>query len=252
MSSPARVPASAADFDPATAPRRLNLGCGWDHREGYVNVDFHAHHAPDLSADVRKLGFLPASHYEEIVAQDVLEHLPRRQTLPVLRHWNRLLAMGGTLVIRVPNVLALADLLRLPEYQDPEKQKEVIHFLFGTQAYDGDYHLTTFTDVLLRHYLEEAGFKTRKIEPWSYWTYDVTATKARHVEGPEVFDFDELSGIEDDTEFVHACYRTVLGREPDPAGLAYYVGELRAGKKRNSVLGTFLASDEHRSRKPYE
>src|SRR5436853_7490297 len=101
----ATAPARATDFDARSAPRRLNLGCGWDHRAGYVNVDFHAYHKPDLVADVRKLGFLPAGHYDEIVAQDVLEHLPRRQTLAVLRHWNRLLRKGGTLELRVPNVV---------------------------------------------------------------------------------------------------------------------------------------------------
>lgn len=240
------------DFDPATAPRRLNLGCGWDHRPGYVNVDLHAYHKPDLVADVRKLGFLPASHYEEIVAQDVLEHLPRRQTLPVLRHWNRLLALGGMLRLRVPNLVALAELLKNPEYRDPEKQKEVVHFLFGTQAYTGDYHLTTFTDVLVEHYLSAAGFALRRLEPHDYWLYDADGEKVRHVEGPAVHDFDELRKIEDPREFLFACYRTMLSREPDPVGLEAFLGALRRGSSRDDILRTFLASPEMAARKPYD
>ena len=252
MTTTAPVPGPPSDFDAQSAPRRLNLGCGWDHRAGYVNVDFHAYHKPDVVADVRKLGFLPAGHYDEIVAQDVLEHLPRRQTLAVLRHWNRLLRKGGTLELRVPNVVALVDLLKMGEYRDPEKQKEVIHYLFGTQAYTGDFHLTSFTDVLITHYLSAAGFSTQRIAPHAYWLYDVTAEKLSDVEGPEVFDFQELRTIEGDSEFVHACYRTLLGRAPDPDGLAHYVGVLRDGGSRDQVLGVFVASEEYLSRGPNE
>ena len=38
------------EFDPAKFPRRLNLGCGFDVRPGYLNVDLHAWHKPDLLA----------------------------------------------------------------------------------------------------------------------------------------------------------------------------------------------------------
>ncbi len=61
-----------------SAPDRLNLGCGWDLREGYLNVDVHDFHKPDLVADVTKLDMLPSGRYREIIAQDVLEHLPVR------------------------------------------------------------------------------------------------------------------------------------------------------------------------------
>src|SRR5262249_45501334 len=34
-----------------------------------------------------------------------------------------------------------------------------------------------------------------------------------------------------DVELVTKIYQQTLGRDPDPAGLAYYVGELRAGRR---------------------
>ena len=52
-------------------PRRLNLGCGFDHRDGYLNVDIKPEHEPDLLADIRDLSELPAGHFDEIVAIDV-------------------------------------------------------------------------------------------------------------------------------------------------------------------------------------
>lgn len=91
------IAATPETFEPARFARKLNLGCGFDLREGYLNVDMNVWHKPDLLADVRKLGFLPAQYYEEILAQDVLEHLPRTETLRVLAHWNRPLKMGGKL-----------------------------------------------------------------------------------------------------------------------------------------------------------
>jgi hypothetical protein len=50
--SPPATPTASALPDPL--PRKLNLGCGWDKRDGYLNVDLHGSHDPDLVADVRQ------------------------------------------------------------------------------------------------------------------------------------------------------------------------------------------------------
>src|SRR5262249_23227113 len=159
-------------FDPARFPKRVNLGCGGDWREGYLNVDLNAWYEPDVIADVREIGFMPSSQYEELLAQDVLEHLPRTDTARTLFHWNRPLRMGGILRVRVPSVLSIADLLRDPLNQAPTKQEELIQWLFGTQAYTGDFHLTSFTWPLLEHYLRMAGFETVKIDMLHGWLFD--------------------------------------------------------------------------------
>jgi predicted SAM-dependent methyltransferase len=248
-SAPKRAPMTPLDFDPARAPRRLNLGCGCDHRPGFVNVDLHAAHEPDLVADIRNLSFLPARHYDELVAQDVLEHLPRTQTRPVLEHWNRLLRDGGLLRLRVPNVVALADLLKTEEYREPAKQLEVIHFLFGTQAYHGDFHFTSFTDVLVKYYLEQSGFRVREIEVFDYWLYDVLAEKERHVEGAPIFDPGAPRETGDDAEFVRNCYRGILQREPDAGGFETFVEALgRGAASREGVIQAMLDSEEYRVR----
>ncbi|MBK7984892.1 MAG: methyltransferase domain-containing protein [Candidatus Competibacteraceae bacterium] len=67
---------------------------------------------PDLVADVCELTMLPSGYYEEIIAQDVLEHLPRTSTSKALREWNRLLQVGGRLYLRVPSLEALASLFQ--------------------------------------------------------------------------------------------------------------------------------------------
>lgn len=81
-----RPPQTPESFDRAAYPKQLNLGCGFDHREGYLNFDMNVWHQPDLLADVRKIGFLPAKYCDEILAQHVLELLPRTETLRALAH----------------------------------------------------------------------------------------------------------------------------------------------------------------------
>lgn len=164
-------------FDASAHPDRLNLGCGWDLRDGYLNVDLHDFHNPDLVADVTQLEMLPADHYQEILAQDVLEHLPRQSTVEVLRGWSRLLRLGGRIHLRVPSVIDLAELLKRPENQTISQQEMLVQCLFGTQAYTEDCHYTTFTEPLLRHYLAQADLQP---DTWSMrdgWLFEVDAVK---------------------------------------------------------------------------
>jgi predicted SAM-dependent methyltransferase len=164
--------------------RKLNLGCGYDLRQGYVNVDFQDFHKPDLVGDVRDLPMLPAGYFEEIVAQDVLEHMPRQDTPVALAEWNRLLCIGGLLHLRAPNVIGLAELCLSPERQSIEDQKLLVQCLFGTQAYNGDWHLTGFTEKLLRYYLAEAGFEVLTLLPKDHWLFEATARKISDLATP--------------------------------------------------------------------
>lgn len=165
------------EFNYSKYPRKLNLGCGFDIKSGYINIDFQDFHNPDLVADIRKLDMLPSEYYDEIIAQDCLEHFPRCDTEPALSEWSRLLKPGGVLKLRVPNLIGLLELFSWEEKQSIEKQKTLVQCLFGTQAYEGDWHLTGFTQLLLEHYLENAGFFKTKIKTKDCWLFDVTCVK---------------------------------------------------------------------------
>ena len=162
-------------FDPYEWPRRLNLGCGRDKRPGCLNIDFLEGHRPELVADVRDLSMLPDGHYEEIVAQDILEHLPRADAPRALERWASLLEDGGRLVLRVPNLIGLAWVFTWK--QTLEDQEELVQCLYGTQRYDGDFHQNGYTEWLLRHQLREVGLGHITIEPFDEWLFDVVATK---------------------------------------------------------------------------
>lgn len=135
---------------------KLNLGSGDDRREGYINVDLRPDCA-DVQADVRFLPFC-SNGASDILALDILEHLPPSATMPVLRHWFRILKPGGQLTLRVPNVFQLARFIA-NDYLVPQ----AIENLYGGHKFgpDGewDHHCTGWTPAMLFGILGEVGFE---------------------------------------------------------------------------------------------
>jgi hypothetical protein len=78
-----------------TFPRLMNFGCGYDRREGYLNVDIHPECRPDLLIKRDDYSAIPHNYFNEILAHDVLEHIPRARTLSMLLNWASWLAGGG-------------------------------------------------------------------------------------------------------------------------------------------------------------
>jgi len=225
-------------FDYKKYPRKLNLGCGFDKRPGYLNVDLQEFHKPDLLCDVRRLPMLPSEYYDEIVASDVLEHLPRLETRPVLEEWNRLLRTGGILKLRAPNLVGLLELFNWADKQSVKEQKNLVQCLFGTQAYEGDYHFTGFTRVLIEHYLRKTGFSITELRIRDHWLFEIVAEKCSE---PARYD----TGEGDDEEFVREMYQTFLQRGPDEEDLAYYLSALRTQSlSRSTIVEIFKDTDE--------
>lgn len=91
-------------IDAPERPRRLNLGCGTDIRDGYVNLDSAELPGVDVVHDIGELP-LPFDDgaFDEILCRSILEHL---DYIPVLRELHRTLAPGGRLQIVGPHFTA--------------------------------------------------------------------------------------------------------------------------------------------------
>ncbi|HEY6942732.1 methyltransferase domain-containing protein [Dokdonella sp.] len=216
---------------PDPLPRKINVGCGHDRRDGYLNIDFHSVHRPDLVADVTALPMLPSASFDEILAQDVLEHFERAKTAPAPREWARLLVPGGILHVRVPSLFGMFELLAQPHYREPAKAEEIIHLMYGTHAYNGDYHLAGFTAKTLDDHLRRAGLLVCEASILHGWLFDVRARKVER--------------LANDAEFLHSAYFSILGRPADPGGLDRF-GSLLAdgGADRDAVERALRRSDE--------
>ena len=100
-----------------------------------------------MVGEITDLPSLPSSNFEEIIAQDILEHIKFRDTLRALHEWNRLLVVGGRLYIRSTYLNGLARLFEKPENLAIEKQLMLLTNLFSRQLVPGDFHLTAFTNL---------------------------------------------------------------------------------------------------------
>lgn len=87
--------------EPPSEGPRVNLGCGDDFRQGWINIDIRP--AGNIIADVRCLPLKEGS-VSVIVANDILEHFWHLETPGLLREWHRVLRPWGLLEVKVPNM----------------------------------------------------------------------------------------------------------------------------------------------------
>ena len=92
---------------------KLNLGCGADIRNGYINIDILPPNKmpPDVykQGDIQSLDWLVKDdNVEEILAMDCLEYLPVNAVHPAVSNWANKLVSGGIMKILVPDCHAVA------------------------------------------------------------------------------------------------------------------------------------------------
>lgn len=82
--------------------KKLNLGCGEDYKEGYVNVDFHSHVKVEVVHDLNAIPYPFADReMDYILASHILEHLDK--PFVVMKELHRILKNNGELHIKVPH-----------------------------------------------------------------------------------------------------------------------------------------------------
>ena len=101
---------------------KLNLGCGGKRIEGYVGVDRYPTPAVDILSDITERLPFHDSTIEEIVLDNVIEHVPDIARL--MREMHRVCRHGALIVIDTPHFTSLSS------WRDPTHVHHLSYFSF--------------------------------------------------------------------------------------------------------------------------
>ncbi len=215
--------------------RHLNFGCGYDRREGFVNVDSDQACKPDVLIGLGSMGAFPTSFYQTIVAKDVLEHIPRLSSLRMLLLFNDWLATGGKLELQTSSILGVADLLR--SRTDFSYHFGMVNCLFGSQMHSGDFHYTGFTETTLKVMLIASGFSFGEFQLVDGWMFKLDA-----VCSAPWYEWDD-SSVLSEQEYCLAVFQSALGRGPNEAESIVFTDLLLRLGRRGAALEIFSSPE---------
>jgi predicted SAM-dependent methyltransferase len=158
--------------------KKLNLGSGTDIREEYVNIDIQSFPGIDIIADATNLSFIPDESIDYIVAQHLLEYVPRPLTIKTLNEWWRLLSFRSVLEIRVTDVGLLVKGLYLNQVSKEMgvHDEMVMSMLYGKQLDMYDIRYNGFTSEFLQGVLTGVGYRIIGV---AHEDYDVIISAQR-------------------------------------------------------------------------
>jgi len=144
---------------------KLNLGCGGDIKDGYINIDLYNDKA-NIKSNVNKLNYADRS-VDEIYSSHVIEHFHFREGRDVLKEWYRVLKDGGIMYIETPDFANSCKRF----YEANEDMRYSLYSHFFSEAWDeGQQHLFLYTESELKKGMSEAGFKSiERIAPQSHY-----------------------------------------------------------------------------------
>lgn len=142
---------------------KLNLGCGSEKIEGYVNIDCEETCKPDL---VHNFTAAPLPYEDgsvgEIVMFHTVEHIRKVEHGFIFQECARVLKLHGSLLVSYPNFLICADYYRINYKGQREFWEKTI---FGRQLYPSDYHVCAIIPSELELLLGQLGFDQLKSVP---------------------------------------------------------------------------------------
>ena len=154
---------------------KLNLGCGDNLLDGYINVDKYDK-AADIQADITDLPFEDNS-VDKVVAYQVIEHVPYNLNDKLFAEIFRVLKPGGTAILETPDIDVVAVKILQEGITDQWRHNLVGEYYrpWDKDRYDdwehhaGSIHRNPFNFALIERYASNAGFKSvTKREPDFY------------------------------------------------------------------------------------
>jgi predicted SAM-dependent methyltransferase len=143
---------------------RLHIG-GKERRDGWTILDALPGPFVDRVGNCNDLSYLGDESCTEVYASHVFEHLGYNGELQkTLRGIHRVLKLGGTLRVSVPDLETLCKLFLHPSLDGPARF-HVMRMMFGGRTTEFDVHHVGLTFEFLTTYLREAGFRNIRRVP---------------------------------------------------------------------------------------
>jgi predicted SAM-dependent methyltransferase len=159
---------------------KLHLGGGKRFLPGFTHVDLADYDHIDFHNDISDLSFLKDESVSLIYCSHAFEYFDRNEALRVLNEWRRVMKLGASLTLAVPDFDKL-----LMVYNQTNDLKNILGPLFGVWEIPGKKdvisHKTVYNQIELTSVLELAGFKN--VSNWDWRKFFVG----------EIKDFDDYS-----------------------------------------------------------
>lgn len=82
---------------------KINLGCGYNKKDGFLNIDIREELRPDIVADISDSLPFKDNTISQVMALDFLEHIPVGKTIGVIEEIYRVLENNGILFHFTPS-----------------------------------------------------------------------------------------------------------------------------------------------------
>ena len=152
-------------------PIRLNLGCGSDYLEGYINIDAPTSELSDpniradMYVDINELSY-PNESIDEIYMEAVFEHFPRHHAILNLKKFYLWLKKNGKITVVVPDFWCT--IKNIQKSQSEEEKSFWFRHLFGPQDTAYGNHYDGFDKQRLKYIFNTVGFQKYKIRTKPY------------------------------------------------------------------------------------
>lgn len=197
-----------------------NLGCGWEGTprefggQGHtvIRYDLNERVKPDIRCDVRQIPE-PDQKFDLVYAGHVLEHFPATATVTILKEWTRIMKVGGSFLLKVPNLKSAFEHIEAGTTPIEGERDYPWNMVYGDQTGEGMFHKNGFTAKTLAAALAEVrGLGDIKVElDKTEAELVATATKAKECWLPAI-------APEGTTTPAHPAIPTCQNVSPAPDG----------------------------------
>lgn len=144
---------------------KLHIGCGNRFLEGYTHIDIVNFPHVDYVHNAQTLPMLEDGSVNLIYSAHLLEHFFSYEVSKVLQEWRRVLEIGGTIRLAVPDFESLISVYR--KYNDIDL---IRGSLYGkstrVQGYNEPSHKTVYDFASLKKLLNDTGFSN--VHRWDW------------------------------------------------------------------------------------